>query len=248
MIRLEGFGKSYGRVPAVRGVSFTARRGEITGLLGQNGAGKTTILKAVCAIHYPTEGTVYTGDFQTAEHPVEVRKITGYVPEQPALYPDFTALEMLSHITAVRLSALGRDGKQNVNREAQRVIALCVLESEMLGKKISALSRGYRQRLALALALACDPPILVLDEPTSGLDPVQIYQMRVLIASLAKDKTVLLSTHLMQEAEALCSMIHIIHRGNLALSGTKREILQKTGAPSLEEGFLRIAGQEKGHT
>ncbi|MDR3284380.1 MAG: ABC transporter ATP-binding protein [Treponema sp.] len=246
MIRLEHFGKTYGlrsgAVPAVHEVSFTAPRGEITGLLGQNGAGKTTILKAVCAIHYPTEGKVWAEHFLTAEHPVEVRKITGYVSEQPALYSGFTAREFLSHIAAIRLSALGIPKAEHKAR-VEQVIDLCAIEGDMLHKQTGALSKGYRQRLALAQALVHDPKILVLDEPTSGLDPVQIHQMRLLITALAKNKTVLLSTHLMQEAEALCATIHIIHQGTLTLSGTKAEILQKTGTSTLEEGFLRAVGE-----
>ena len=111
----------------------------------------------------------------------------------------------------------------------------------MLDKRVSALSKGYRQRLALSAALVHDPEILVLDEPTSGLDPVQIHQMRELILLLSKDKTVLLSTHLMQEVEALCTVIHIIHNGTLARSGTKAELLQQTGAATLEEAFLKTA-------
>jgi ABC-2 type transport system ATP-binding protein len=240
MIRLENFGKNYGTVTAVHGVTLTARKGEITGLLGQNGAGKTTILKAVCAIHYPSEGAVWVEDYLTTEDPVKVRMITGYVSEQPALYPDFTALEFLRHSAAIRLTALGIP-KTEHNARVERVSELCALDGDMLDKRVSALSTGYRQRLALSSALIHDPEILVLDEPTSGLDPVQIHQMRVLILSLSRDKTVLLSTHLMQEVEALCSMIHIIHNGTLALSGTKAELMQQTGTATLEEAFLKTA-------
>jgi ABC-2 type transport system ATP-binding protein len=242
MIQLEGFGKTYGfttsAAPAVRDVSFTALQGAVTGLLGQNGAGKTTVLKAVCAIHYPSEGKVIVGGFDTQTDPVAVRKITGYVPEQPALYPGFTALEFLRHIAALRLSALGVPTVEH-KVQVDRVIAQCAIHGDMLHKPVGALSKGYRQRLTLAQALVHDPQILALDEPTSGLDPVQIHQMRELIAALAKDKTVLLSTHLMQEAEALCSVMYIMHQGGLALSGTKQELLQKTRASSLEDAFLK---------
>jgi ABC-2 type transport system ATP-binding protein len=239
-IRLENFGKNYGNVTAVRGITLTARKGEITGLLGQNGAGKTTILKAVCAIHYPSEGEVWVGGFQTTEDPVKVRMITGYVSEQPALYPSFTGREFLNHIAAIRLTALGIPKAEHKER-VERVAELCALGEDMLSKRVSALSKGYRQRLALASSLIHDPEILVLDEPTSGLDPVQIHQLRELILSLSKDKTVLLSTHLMQEVEALCTTIHIIHNGMRVLSGTKAELLQQTGTATLEDAFLKTA-------
>jgi ABC-2 type transport system ATP-binding protein len=245
-IRLENFGKNYGNVTAVRGVTLTAHKGEITGLLGQNGAGKTTILKAVCAIHYPSEGAVWVGNFLTTEDPVKVRMITGYVSEQPALYPDFTGHEFLQHIAAIRLTALGIpkiDHKARVMRVAEQ----CALGGDMLDKRVSALSKGYRQRLALSAALIHDPEILVLDEPTSGLDPVQIHDMRELILSLARNKTVLLSTHLMQEVEALCTMVYIIHNGTLSLSGTKADLLQQTGTSTLEEAFLKTVNKEVYH-
>ncbi|WP_162510508.1 ABC transporter ATP-binding protein [Treponema endosymbiont of Eucomonympha sp.] len=237
MIRLDRLTKRYGDILAVNGVSFTAEKGAVTGILGLNGAGKTTLLKAVAAVHFPTSGTVETGGYDAAENPAAVQAITGYAAEQPLLYPDYTAGEFLRITARIRLSALGRT---DWKAAAEQTAELCALGGA-LRQKVAALSRGYKQRLALAQALVHDPQVLVLDEPTAGLDPAQTRQTRELIRVLSASKTVLLSTHLMQEAEALCSVFHIIHHGRLALSGTKAEIIAHTSTTSLEDAFLRVS-------
>ena len=258
MIEVDSFTKIYGTKKtdskAVDGVSFVARPGVITGLLGPNGAGKTTILKAICALHYPTQGAVRVMGRDVESFPVEVRSLVGYVSEQPALIGSLTAKDFLQYAGELRFA--GRAGVQVAGAEGQavsqeslsqeslsqavdRVVEECQLQ-EVLHKPISHLSKGYRQRLSFAQALLHNPPVLVLDEPVSGLDPAQIRQMRDMIKRLGREKTILLSTHLMQEVEALCQQVHIISRGRLVASGSAQEIAASSGTGSFEDAFLKL--------
>lgn len=258
MIEVDSFTKIYGTKKAdskaVDGVSFVARPGVITGLLGPNGAGKTTILKAICALHYPTQGAVRVMGRDVESFPVEVRSLVGYVSEQPALIGSLTAKDFLQYAGELRFA--GRTGVQVAGAEGQavsqerlsqeslsqavdRVVEECQLQ-EVLHKPISHLSKGYRQRLSFAQALLHNPPALVLDEPVSGLDPAQIRQMRDMIKRLGREKTILLSTHLMQEVEALCQQVHIISRGRLVASGSAQEIAAATSTKSFEDAFLKL--------
>lgn len=240
MIEVDSFTKIYGMKKsggkAVDGVSFVARPGVITGLLGPNGAGKTTILKAICALHYPTEGAVRVMGRDVESFPVEVRSLVGYVSEQPALIGSLTTKEFLHYAGELRFA--GRAGAV-VADAVERVVEECQLQ-EVFHKPISHLSKGYRQRLSFAQALLHNPPVLVLDEPVSGLDPAQIRQMRDMIKRLGSKKTILLSTHLMQEVEALCQQVHIISRGRLVASGSAQEIATATGTKSFEDAFLKL--------
>ena len=261
MIEVDSFTKIYGTKKAdskaVDGVSFVARPGVITGLLGPNGAGKTTILKAICALHYPTQGAVRIMGRDVESFPVEVRSLVGYVSEQPALIGSLTAKDFLQYAGELRFA--GRAGVQVAGAEGQavseasweslsqeslsqaveRVVEECQLQ-QVLHKPISHLSKGYRQRLSFAQALLHNPPVLVLDEPVSGLDPAQIRQMRDMIKRLGREKTILLSTHLMQEVEALCQQVHIISRGRLVASGSAQEIATSSGTGSFEDAFLKL--------
>ncbi len=205
-------------------------RGRVTGLLGANGAGKTTILKAICAIHYPTSGSVYVEGILTTENALEVKKRTGFVSESALFYPQFTVKEFLKFVSEFR---------KTKNHAIDQVISLCNLEDELY-QKIANLSKGYKQRLSFAQALIHNPSVLILDEPTSGLDPIQIQEMRLLISSLKKDKTIVLSTHLMQEVEALCSDLIVLHRGNLVYAGSLGHILDFTSKQTLDEAFIQI--------
>ena len=240
MIEVDSFTKIYGMKKsggkAVDGVSFVACPGVITGLLGPNGAGKTTILKAICALHYPTEGAVRVMGRDVENFPVEVRSLVGYVSEQPALIGSLTTKEFLHYAGELRFA--GRAGAV-VADAVERVVEECQLQ-EVFHKPISHLSKGYRQRLSFAQALLHNPPVLVLDEPVSGLDPAQIRQMRDMIKRLGSKKTILLSTHLMQEVEALCQQVHIISRGRLVASGSAQEIAAATGTKSFEDAFLKL--------
>ena len=233
MIELNSFSKSYqSGEDAVQDITFTCDDGTITGLLGVNGAGKTTILKAAAARHFASAGSVKVNGIDAAENPSLVRTLVGFVPEQASFPSEFTVKEMLTMTAKFH-------GVQNVSEEVSRVVSLCALD-QMYTKKIAVLSKGYRQRLAFANALVFNPPVLVLDEPASGLDPAQIVRMRALIASLAKGHTILLSTHLMQEVDALCDRICILHRGRAAAYGSAEEILRQNQAASLEEAFFKL--------
>lgn len=240
MIEVDSLTKVYGSPSkgfvAVDSVSLVARPGVITGLLGPNGAGKTTILKAVCGLHYPSSGTVRVMGLDVEESPVAVRRLVGYVSEQPALIAGLSVREFLRY--ACRLRLAGGGGADNVGKVSQ-VVAECGLE-EVLSRPIAELSKGYRQRLSFAQALLHDPPVLVLDEPVSGLDPAQIRQMRNLIKELGRRKTIFLSTHLMQEVEALCQQVHVISGGRLVASGTAAGIAESVGARSFEDAFMML--------
>jgi ABC-2 type transport system ATP-binding protein len=236
---LEHFSKTYSTTVAVTDVTLEAFPGEVTGLIGENGAGKTTILKAIGGVHFPSSGTVTVGGGEgapgvdAAAEPEQLRRLVGYVPEQGLFYEGFTAREHLYFLA----TSLGVPPER-----CKEVAELCGVTREMLDKKCGALSRGYQQRLALAAALLSDPPVLVLDEPTAALDPVQAHSMRRLIAHLGEEKTVLLSTHNLNEAEALCLRLHVLHRGRLLFSGTQPELRQCTGGATVEEAFFSLVG------
>lgn len=242
MIQTVNFTKKYGKKTAVDGVNLSAEKGCVTGLLGPNGAGKTTILKAICGLHYATSGTVFVQDIDVAENPVAVKEIVGYVSEQPALFGSYKVRDFLDYSAKIRLASSKKD-KKFYAESVEKVTFLCNIQ-DVLDKKIRELSKGYRQRLSFAQALIHDPAVLVLDEPVSGLDPVQIHQMRSLIKNLAHSKTILLSTHLMQEVEALCQEVHIISKGKLVASGSVNQIAQASGCNTFEEAFLQLTAED----
>ncbi len=213
MIEVRDLRKSYGSFEAVRGVSFDAGPGGIVGLLGPNGAGKSTILRILAGFLGPGSGTVRVAGIDAAEDPRGLKRNVGYLPETAPLYPDMTAEEHLAFAAEVR-GIRGAAKSRAVREAAERAGA-----AEALPIAAERLSRGWRQRVGLALALMGDPPVLILDEPTAGLDPNQIRQTRDLIRDLGRDRTVLLSTHILAEAEALCPEVFILNRGLLAGRG-----------------------------
>ncbi|MBB5225204.1 ABC transporter ATP-binding protein [Treponema ruminis] len=233
MIQLTAFSKSYTsrkNAPlAVRDFSMTCQTGEITGILGLNGAGKTTILKAICARHFATSGEVLVEGVNASENPEQVRNLTGFVAEEPNLPGEYTVEEYLNMVAELH----------GIKENNPLLIDQLSLE-ELLHKKIRTLSKGQRERVNFAQALIYNPKVLVLDEPASGLDPAQILKMRSLVKSLKADHTILLSTHLMQEVEALCDRVYIIHEGRLAASGTAEEIAAQFECKNLEEAFFKI--------
>jgi ABC-2 type transport system ATP-binding protein len=218
LIELKALRKSYGGVEAVRDVSFTAETGSVLGLLGPNGAGKTTIMKVITGYHFPSSGSAIVDGLDVAEEPLAVKARVGYLPESVPLYQDLTVAEYLDFAADARSLHGNR-------REAaiERAIGACGL-SGVYRKKVEDLSKGYRQRLGLAQAILHDPPILILDEPTTGLDPNQIIEIRELIKSLGESKTVILSTHILQEVEAICSNVIILNEGRVAAQGAPSEI------------------------
>lgn len=218
MIEVQHLSKQYGHVHAVRDVSFQVGSGQVIGLLGPNGAGKTTIMKILTGYHFPSSGTATIDGLSVEEYPEEIKKKIGYLPENAPSYGDLTPLEYLTFVAEARL--IPKEKRQNRLTE---VLDLCALQ-EVKHKPIETLSKGYRQRLGLAQAIIHNPSILILDEPTTGLDPNQILEIRALIRELGKSKTVILSTHILQEVEAVCSQVIIIHQGRIAAQGTSAEI------------------------
>ncbi|XOV91214.1 MAG: gliding motility-associated ABC transporter ATP-binding subunit GldA [Bacteroidota bacterium] len=206
-IIIDRLTKVYGTQRAVNGISFEAKKGVITGFLGPNGAGKSTTMKMTTGYLRPDGGSILVEGINVLESPLEVKKLTGYLPEHNPLYLDMYVREFLGFIG--RIYRLG-----NLKAKVEEVIEKTGLEREA-HKKIRALSKGYRQRVGLAKSLIHDPKILILDEPTSGLDPNQIVDIRKVIKQAGEDKTILLSTHIMQEVEALCDHVIIIDKGNI---------------------------------
>jgi len=214
MIQVDNLTKDYGPFRAVDSVSFNVRKGEVLGFLGPNGAGKSTTMKILTCFLAPTGGTAKVAGLDVYEHSLEVRKRIGYLPEDTPLYRDMTVLEYLEFCAEVR--GMPRDKRQSRIRE---VGGRCGL-GDVPGKLIGELSKGYRQRVGLAQAMVHDPDIVILDEPTSGLDPNQIVEIRDLIREVGREKTVILSTHILPEVQATCSRILIISGGKLVADGT----------------------------
>ncbi|MGC9331594.1 MAG: ATP-binding cassette domain-containing protein [Bacteroidales bacterium] len=220
-IQIENLSKSYGYQKAVDDISFHVHTGEILGFLGPNGAGKTTVMKMITGYLGMDAGSIKVGDYDVLEQSELTKKHIGYLPENNPLYPEMPVIEYLE------FSA----GLQNVNSEdipgrVREMIKVCGLNAEK-HKKIGELSKGYQQRVGLAQAMIHDPEILILDEPTTGLDPNQIVEIRKLIRDLGKEKTVLLSTHILPEVEAICDRILIIHKGKIVADDTSDTLRQK---------------------
>jgi ABC-2 type transport system ATP-binding protein len=221
-IRLSNIFKYYDSQAALKGISFEVERGQIVGFIGPNGAGKSTTMKIITGIIPASEGEVWINGVKVEEDSLEIRRMTGYLPENNPLYSDMYVREYLSYVAG------HYPLKFNKNQRIEEIILKTGLGSES-HKKISALSKGYRQRVGLAQALIHDPEILILDEPTSGLDPNQIIEIRSLISTLGKEKTVILSTHIMQEVEAICDRVIIIKNGTIVADGKPGEIAMSAG-------------------
>jgi len=207
-VAIENVSKSYGSQKALDNITFTVISGEIVGLIGPNGAGKSTLMKIICALKNPDSGDVKINSQSVRRDFHGLKQHIGYLPENNPLYPDLYVKEYLMHI-----AGLYKMGKER-NKRVHDVIGLTGLSPEK-NKKIGALSKGYRQRVGLAQAILHNPDLLILDEPTTGLDPNQIVEIRSLISSLGKEKTVILSTHIMQEVEAICHRVVIMNKGKL---------------------------------
>jgi ABC-2 type transport system ATP-binding protein len=218
MIQIESLTKKYGTTVAVNDISFKVQTGEILGFLGPNGAGKTTTMKVITCFMSPTEGNVLVDDLNVQEDSLAIRQKIGYLPEQTPLYVDMNVVDYLYYVAELREIPKGEKKKR-----IGGVIDVCGL-GEMLHKNIGELSKGYRQRVGLAQAMVHDPEILVLDEPTIGLDPNQIVEIRNLIKTLGKEKTVILSTHILPEVQATCDRVAIINRGKIVADGTPQEL------------------------
>jgi ABC-2 type transport system ATP-binding protein len=221
MISASHLSKSFGTTLAVNDVSFEVKRGEVLGFLGPNAAGKTTTMRILTSYHPADSGTATIAGFDVFECPQEVRKLVGYLPENNPLYMDMGIVDYLEFIAKVRAIPSSKR-----KEKIKWVIELCGLRRE-LGKDIAELSKGFRQRVGLAQVLIHDPDILILDEPTIGLDPTQIIEIRELIKKIGKEKTIILSSHILPEVSATCDRIIIIHQGEIVGSGTPEEMASK---------------------
>ncbi len=248
MIEVRELGKSYGETEALRGVSFTIPKGEVVGLLGPNGAGKTTTMKILVGFLLPGAGSARVDGFDVVERPLEVQRRIGYLPENAPSYGDMLAQEYLAFTAEMH----GLDAATG-RRRIERVIEECGIATVQT-RPIGQLSKGFRQRVGLAAALLHDPPILILDEPTTGLDPNQIVEVRELIRRMGREKTVILSTHILPEVEATCGRAVILIDGRVradgaldALTRSRSEIV--TVAPAdpgrARELLERIEGVER---
>jgi len=246
MIDVKDLTMCYGPFVALDHVSFQANSGQVLGLLGPNGAGKTTAMRILTTYLYPSAGTARIDGIDILEAPIEARRRIGYLPETVPLYADMRVEEYLVFVGRAR----GLEGAKLAER-LEWVKGACHLKG-VWKHLLSELSKGYGQRVGLAQALIHDPKVLILDEPTSGLDPIQIMEIRALVKSLARDKTILFSTHILQEVEALADRIVIINEGKLVAEGTQAELAarvqpagQATQGLSLEEIFIRLLLPQK---
>jgi ABC-2 type transport system ATP-binding protein len=231
MIEARGLSKFYGSFAAIRDVSFRVPQGQVAAFLGPNGAGKSTTLKVLTGYLTPSKGSALIAGLDVAAHRIEAAARVGYLPENGPLYPEMTPLELLRFFGEARGLENGR-----LRSRIDAVVAQCNLQA-VLEKSIFKLSKGYRQRVGMAQALLHEPDILIMDEPTSGLDPNQIRDVRELIRTLGKTKTILISTHILQEVEAVADHVILVHEGRVILDGTPREM---AAGRSLEQAFYEL--------
>lgn len=234
MITINNLTKRIGPNTILDNISFQVNRGEILGFLGPNGAGKTTTMKIITGFWTPTEGSVQVGDLDIVRDTLKVKEKIGYLPETVPLYDEMRVFEYLRFVANIRGIA-----KSEVKPAIKRVVQDCGLQA-VIKKPIEELSKGYRQRVGLAQAIIHQPDILILDEPTTGLDPNQIVEIRNLIKQIGRDKTVIFSTHILQEVSAVCDRAIIINNGKIVGQGTADELAQRAGAQDLI--YVKIKG------
>lgn len=232
MIKIRNLVKQFGPITAVDDVSFDVNKGDVLGFLGPNGAGKSTTMRMITGYLPIDSGNVSVCGFDTVVHPIETRERIGYLPESAALYPEMKVRAFLNFIGSMR----GLSGKQR-GVAVDRVIDLCQLKG-VVRQTIGTLSKGYRHRTCFAQALIHDPEILILDEPTDGLDPNQKHEMRNLIKEMGRDKAIIISTHILEEVDAVCSRVAIIDRGNMIFDGGIAELLAKGDGAAI---LLKVA-------
>lgn len=239
MISIQELTKYYDDVCAVNDMSLDIPEGQIMGILGPNGAGKSTTLRILTGYLPPSEGTIFVNGLDVRKDPIEAKKLIGYLPESSPIYPDMLVYDYLDYIAQVR----GID-KSMKSKRLKVLSGLCGIR-EVMHKSVSSLSKGYKQRVGLALAMMSNPRILVLDEPTSGLDPNQIVEIRSIIKEIGKEKTVIFSTHILSEAEATCDRIVILNKGKIAADGTMEELKTSARADQKISLSLRNAGRDE---
>ncbi len=238
MIKTENLTKFYGNIRAVYRLNMEVPEGDILGFLGPNGAGKTTTMRMVTGYTTPSFGKTEIAGINVQKEPLKAKKLVGYLPEIPPLYPELKVSSYLEFVAEVK----GIKGKER-KKKVEEAISSTGLE-KVAGRLIRNISKGYRQRVGIAQAIIGDPKVLILDEPTIGLDPKEIVEIRQLIKSLAGKRTVILSTHILQEVTSICGSIAIINEGSLIEFGEIREIEKKYGSASLEEIYISAISKE----
>lgn len=226
--------KNYGDIRAVDNISFCAEAGEVIALLGPNGAGKSTLMNMMAGYLAPSSGNIFILGRNIRDFPLEGKQNIGFLPEGSPLYPDLTVREFLDYMAGLRL--LGK-------KEAEKAIEIAKIEN-VAGQKIETLSKGYQRRVGFAQSILSDPPVLLLDEPTDGLDPNQKQHIRQLIGQMGQKKTIMISTHLLDEAETVCNRIILINRGRIVADGKAADIIKRAGAKTLEEAFCQLTTTE----
>jgi ABC-2 type transport system ATP-binding protein len=222
MIKVQNLAKLFGAKRAVDGVSFSVDRGEVLGFLGPNGAGKSTTMRMITGFLPPSGGAATVGGFDIVEHPIQARRLIGYLPENAPAYTDMTVHGFLNFAAEIR--GLRGDARK---KAVSRVVEMCFLET-VLHQSVETLSKGYRHRTCFAQSIIHDPDVLVLDEPTDGLDPNQKHEVRQLIRRMGEKKAIIFSTHILEEVDAVCSRAIIIDRGKIVANGTPQELRQKS--------------------
>ncbi len=245
MINIQNISMHYGPTVALDQVSFTVKEGEILGLLGPNGAGKSTLMKILTTFICPLSGSAKVGGFDVVEDPLKARGLVGYLPETVPLYSDMRVDEYMTFVGEAR----GLAGRQLEERRLWVREACGLVPVWKHG--INELSKGFRQRVGIAQAIIHDPKVLILDEPTNGLDPLQIIGIRKLIRGMAQDKTIIFSSHILQEVEAIADRIVILHEGRVVAQGTRDELNAQggdlgAGKPTLEELFINFLTAKTG--
>ena len=239
MIQVQNLTKRYGNLVAIDNVSFSVGQGEILGFLGPNGAGKTTTMRIISGYMPPTDGTVCVGDFDVLEDPIKAKRQIGYLPENPPLYKDMTVQGYLDFVADIKYVS-GKNKKDKIDIAMER----CGI-TDVRKRLIGNLSKGYRQRIGIAQAIVHDPAVLVLDEPTIGLDPKQIIEIRYLIKSLAGNRTVILSTHLLPEVTMTCTRVVIINEGKIVLEESLETLSQRVNGAQIL--FLKLNYYDRGN-
>tara|TARA_Y100000815_G_scaffold260349_1_gene271632 strand:- start:130 stop:882 length:753 start_codon:yes stop_codon:yes gene_type:complete len=237
VIQVQGLTRYYGKLCAVRDISFEIHRGEVFGLLGSNGAGKSTTIKMLCGLLKPTRGSVSVAGVDLARKPLQAKAMLGYLPENPVLYDRLTGMEMLELVGALR-----KLSPRLLQQRAKYYSEALGLGGQMQSE-VGTYSKGMRQKLAIAMTLVHDPEVVLLDEPAAGLDPRYTRLLKEWVRNLSQGgHTVLLSTHITEMASSLCDRIAVIDHGRLLSVGTVPELLSSTSSPTLEDAFIRLVG------
>ena len=240
LIKIEALHKRFGAIHAVRGITFSLHKGEVLGFLGPNGAGKSTTMKMITGFLEPTSGSISVCDFDILENPIEAKRKIGYLPEGAPLYGEMTVIGFLNFIADIR--QMHGDYR---NKRIEEVIEKIHLEA-VRNQSLETLSKGYKRRVGMAHAILHDPEILIMDEPTDGLDPNQKHEVRTLIKEMASEKAIIISTHILEEVDAVCTRAIIIALGQMLFDGTPAELLAKSGTGKLDDVFRDITlGHQK---